>query len=279
MAVPQERVRVTEQVTAAVIPATFEGRRVSWGGVWSGFLVGIGVLLLLGALGIAVGVTTADLSPGGGAGARELGIGAGIWAFLSVLVALFLGGMVAARMGMVFDRATAVIQGVLVWVLTMLGVLVLAVSGVSMGLGVLFAAATPLARGAGAAAGDLAALASGNVDEILARLDDPTTAATVAAATGMSPEDARSALADIRRRVETARDDPARAAAEARQGLQQLAARAAERSGAAARQAQPYVSAGSWITFGVMVLSLICAALGAAWGGRRAALRAVTAVE
>jgi hypothetical protein len=233
----------------------------------------LGVLILLSAFGLAVGVTTADLGTGQGTGAKGLGIGAGVWAMLSLLVALFIGGMVAARIGIVRDRLTATLHGALVWVLAMLGILYLAMSGVSLGASALFNVAGGVARGAGAAitsgAGSLADLSSGDVNQILARLGDPTTISTVAAATGMSQEEARAMLGGIRQRVEAARNDPAQAAVAAREGVQQLAARATARAQAAAQAAQSYAATTSWATLGAMVLSLIAAVVGAGWGGRR----------
>lgn len=82
----------------------------------------------------------------------------------------------------------------------------------------------------------------------------------------LSQDDARRALTDIRARVEAARNDPARAIAEAREGLRQLAARVADRATSAARTT-------SWTALGAMVLSLLAAIGGAMWGARRAALR------
>jgi hypothetical protein len=275
MAIPQERLRITER--PAPIPASTDALRVAWGGVWSGLLIGIGVLMLLGTLGLAIGISAAGLGTGEGAGARSLGIGAGVWAGISLLIALFLGGMVAARMGLVFDRATSALQGALVWVLAMLGIVYLATSGISLGVSTLLGVAGGVARTATGAvtagAGSLADLDRGDVDQILARLGDPRTIETVAAATGMSTDEARSTLADIRQRVETARNDPARAAAAARDGVQQLTARAASRAAGAAQAAQPYASATSWFAFGEMLLSLIAAVAGALWGAQRAALR------
>jgi hypothetical protein len=266
MAVPQERLRVTElpQVTP------IDTARVGWGGVWSGFLVGLGVLMLLSTLGLAVGVTTADVGQGEGAGARTLGIGAAIWAGLSLLLALILAGMISSRAAVVVDRTVATVHGVLVWVLTMPAVLNLAGSGIGLGLSGVLGVARTAGPAVTATAGGLGDLAGGNVDQILARLDDPNTVGVVAGATGMSQEEARSAITDLRRRVDAARNDPAQAAAEARSGVQQLTARAKERATDAARQAQPYASAATWTAFGMMVVGLVAAVGGARWGARRA---------
>ena len=125
MAIPEERRRGMERRASVGIYPIVESARLSWGGVWSGLLIGVGVLLLLSALGLAIGVTTADLGTGEGAGAKGLGIGAGVWAMLSLLVALFVGGMIAARTGIVRDPFTAMLHGALVWVLALLGILYL----------------------------------------------------------------------------------------------------------------------------------------------------------
>src|SRR5262245_31729758 len=94
-----------------------EGMRVSWGGVWSGVLVALGFLLLLASLGVAVGVSAVDPQQ---SEAETVGTAAGIWAAVSLLAALFLGGVVATRTGAIFDRTTGFFEGALVWVVTVL---------------------------------------------------------------------------------------------------------------------------------------------------------------
>src|SRR5688572_450213 len=106
-----------------------EGLRVSWGGIWAGVLAATGVLLLLTALGVAVGVTAVDpRTPD----AEAMSTGAGIWAGASLLIALFLGGMVSTRVGAIFDRTTGVFQGALVWIVSVLMVAYLAASGINI---------------------------------------------------------------------------------------------------------------------------------------------------
>jgi hypothetical protein len=226
--------------------------------------------MLLSTLGLAIGISAADVGPGQGSDAKVFGIGAGVWAGLSLLIALFLGGMIASRVSIVVDRTVATTHGALVWVLTMLGVLYLASAGISLGIGGVLG----VARGAGlavsSAAGGLTDLTSGNLDQILARLNDPSTVGVVAGATGMSQDEARDALSDIRARVEAARSNPEQAAAEARNGLQQLTARAKERASSVAQQAQPYASRTAWIALAIMIISLAAAVGGAVWGAARA---------
>src|SRR5581483_7620504 len=70
--------RRTHERRRIAYPGLFgaEGMRVSWGGIFGGVLVAVGTLLLLAALGVAVGVTAVDPSQ---ADASKLGTGAAIW--------------------------------------------------------------------------------------------------------------------------------------------------------------------------------------------------------
>jgi CHASE3 domain sensor protein len=88
----------------------------------------------------------------------------------------------------------------------------------------------------------------------------------------MSADEARTALTNLRTRVEAARSDPTRAIAEAREGLRSIAARAGERATQAAASAKTYATRTSWIALGTMVLSLL-AALGGALAGARGPAR------
>jgi hypothetical protein len=113
---------------------------------------------------------------------------------------------------MIYGKAAGVVEGVLIWVLFILTLVYMASSSPT----------------------------SGDVSEITARLNDPKTAQMVATATGMQQDEARKTLTDIEQRVEEAKDDPAKAAAEARRGLQDVATKAAARVEEAAAKAQPY---------------------------------------
>jgi hypothetical protein len=269
----------TEDLEETVVVATQGvaplGPRVRWSGVMSGFFVAIAALLLLTALGLATGITVlGDPRAATGETASGLGIGAGIWAFISLLVAFFFGGMVSTQVTDRPDRPGAVIHAVLVWVLLMVSILWLMVSGISLGMSGLFSAVGTLARGATAAVG-IGAVAGGDLaqrlglddpNQVLAKLDDPRTASALATATGMSTEEARAALSDLRSRIEAVKDDPARVTAEVRNFLAQYSERAKQQGLAAAASAQRGATIGSWITFGVMVVTLAVAIAGAISG-------------
>lgn len=285
MAIVTERVDETLNERTGIIPP--QGPRVRWGGVMSGFFVAIGVLMILGALGLAVGVTAlGDPRTATGETASNLGIGAGIWAFITLLIALFLGGMVSTTVTDRPDRPGAIIHGALVWVLFSLFTVWLIASGVSLGLSGLFSAMSGFARGAttavAAGGGDLVqTLGLNDPNRVIEKLDDPTTASTLAAATGMSTEEARAALGNLRSRVEAVRDDPARVTAEVRDFLAQYSERAKQQALVAAAKAQRGATVGSWVTFGVMIVGLgvsIAGAMGGVptfrrWRGRTVEVR------
>ena len=81
--------------------APVSGFKVSWGGIWAGVLTVMGILLFLTTLGLAIGISAVDP---GQTDAGAVGTGAAIWSGLSLLIALFVGGMAATRLGMIFDK-------------------------------------------------------------------------------------------------------------------------------------------------------------------------------
>jgi hypothetical protein len=246
----------------------FEGMKISWGGVFGGVLAGVGTLMLLSSLGLAIGISAVDpRNPDAG----NLGTGAAIWTALTLLIALFIAGWASTRLSMLWERTTAIFEGVLVWVLSFILILYLAASGISLIASGAFGLLGQTAQAVGSSVGatiDESSMAGGNVDQMLARLRDPQTARVVAGATGMSQQDATSELNQIAQRVESARNDPARAADEVRNGMRDLASRAREGVQQTAAQAKPAAAKTAWITFAALVLSLLAAIWGAAVGRR-----------
>jgi hypothetical protein len=251
----------------------FDGMKISWGGVFGGVLAGVGALMLLSSLGLAIGISATDpRNPDG----EALGTGAAIWTGLSLLISLFIAGWASTRLSMLWERTTAMFEGVLVWVLSLILILYLTASGISLVASGAFGLLGKTAQTVGSSVGtmDVDALTTGNVDAILGRLRDPQTARIVATATGTSQEQAASTLRDMSQRVEAARNDPAQAAAEARQGLQTLATQAKQNLANTAQEVKPEATATAWLTFGALVLSLLAAIIGAAVG-RRGVVRRV----
>jgi hypothetical protein len=254
------------------VDLSLEGFRISWGGIWAGVLTVMGTLLFLTTLGLAIGISAVDpLNSDPGA----LGTGAAIWTGLSLLIALFVGGMAATRLGMVFDKAAGAFEGALVWVLSFLVILWLASSGVRLvasGISGLFGGVTQTISSAASGMDDLS---SGDVNQMLSRLNDPQTARTLATATGMSEQEVSSALSSVAQRVEAARDNPQQAATEVRQGTRELMDRARAQLPAVADRAQEGATRTAWITFGAMVISLLAAIAGAMLGRSRVEKRLV----
>jgi hypothetical protein len=271
----QRRLRDRSAVAPdVVVRDDVDGMRVSWGGIWGGVLVAMGILILLTALGVAVGISAVDPNAPDG---EAIGVGAAVWAAVSLLLALYVGGMASTRIGAVFDKTTGMFEGALVWVLSLLVMGYLAGSGVGM----VANGAFKLVGGATQALGSMVTgaapdLTSGNVDQMLQKLKDPQTARTLASATGMPENEVQSNLSQIADRAQAAKDNPAQAATEVRQGVQGMMERARS-EGRLSQAAEKAKSAGTktaWITFGAMILSLIAAVLGAMSGRRVAAVHA-----
>lgn len=255
------------------VEVPLEGFRLSWGGIWAGVLTVMGTLLFLTTLGIAVGVSAADP---GQTDAGALGTGAAIWSALSLLIALFVGGMAATRLGLVFDKAAGAFEGALVWVLSFLLILWLASSGVRLvagGISSLFGGVT---QTIGSVVGS-EDLSTGSVDQILSRLNDPQLARTLASATGVSEQEVRSTLSGVAQRVEASRNNPQQAAAEVREGTRQLMDRARQQLPVMAERAQEAATKTAWATFAAMLISLAAAVVGAMVGRKRAERRVMRA--
>jgi FAD/FMN-containing dehydrogenase len=101
-----------------------EPSRLSWGAIFGGAFVTLGVWVLLYALGLAIGFTAID--PQDPDTLRGAGIGTGIWSVVVPLIALFVGGMVAARTSGPLSRRAGALHGAVLWGLTtILGVLLI----------------------------------------------------------------------------------------------------------------------------------------------------------
>jgi hypothetical protein len=100
--------------------------RVRWAAVLTGLVVALMSVALLSLLGLAIGFTI--VSPGN---MGTLGLGAGIWYAISVLIALVFGGWAAARTAAVVGRANGALNGAMVWVVTILLVFALLGSGIA----------------------------------------------------------------------------------------------------------------------------------------------------
>jgi hypothetical protein len=122
--------RYPDQVTVLatdVAPTRF--RRVSWGAILAGTVIALVAMFALNMLGLTIGAAT--VNPVVEANPVEPGLAAGtvIWCAASNMIALFLGGLVASRMGVVVDQEDGVMHGLVTWgVVTLISVVMLTTS-------------------------------------------------------------------------------------------------------------------------------------------------------
>ncbi|MGE5441330.1 MAG: hypothetical protein ACM3UR_15860 [Bacteroidota bacterium] len=112
-------------------------KRISWGAVFAGVVVALVVQLMLSLLGLGIGFGSIEpmreSNPFAG-----LGTGALVWWVISMLIALFLGGMTASRLAGVPRTFDSVLHGVLafsVFTLVSFYLLTTAVGSVISGVG------------------------------------------------------------------------------------------------------------------------------------------------
>jgi hypothetical protein len=103
--------------------------RISWAAVAAGSLIALVVLLALGALGSAVGITITR-------GSVPEGRGSLVWAVIIVIVALFAGGWAMSRCEARETRGEAVLHGLVMWGAIYAGLVVLSYFGVFTGFNV-----------------------------------------------------------------------------------------------------------------------------------------------
>ncbi|MDO8682720.1 MAG: hypothetical protein Q7N50_04490 [Armatimonadota bacterium] len=90
--------------------------RIRWGPVWAGLVIALTIQLVLVAIGIAVGVQ--GLTPATGEVSGTAAMTFGIWMAISALIALFLGGLAAARFAGIAGTLNGLWNGVVLWALT-----------------------------------------------------------------------------------------------------------------------------------------------------------------
>ena len=90
--------------------------RMSWGALFAGTVAALGIWILLFALGVALGLSTVDPQEAGSL--RSSGIFTGVWSLVTPLIALFIGGMIAARSVGPLNRLGGGVHGLVVWSLT-----------------------------------------------------------------------------------------------------------------------------------------------------------------
>jgi len=113
----------------------FQEDVVRWGPILGGVFVALGILVMLGLLGAAVGIAALAT---GTATTGDIATAGGIWGGVSLIVALFVGGWLAASTSNVAGTFAGIVEGSVVWAVLVVFGLVLAALGAAVGLGVFF---------------------------------------------------------------------------------------------------------------------------------------------
>ena len=122
-------------------------RRVSWGAIFAGTLVGLVFQIMFMLLGAAIGLSTvqSDSAPN----AQGMALGSAIWLLVTSLIAIWIGACVAGRLSGGPRRADGMLHGIVTWSFSTLIMFALLAAGIGAVLG-----------GAGALLGSTAALGS-----------------------------------------------------------------------------------------------------------------------
>ncbi len=160
------------------------GSRIKWGAIFAGWVVGLATHMMLTLLGLAIGAWSIDLRQSGAM--NGIPLGTGIWTGVSMLIAAFVGGYVAARLAGAFNRMDGVYHGATVWGLNWLAFAWLTTTALSFMMGGVFStlgtAIQSISQGVGTAASKVA----GNVDINVSTDDIRKQIESILAATGKS---------------------------------------------------------------------------------------------
>ncbi len=146
------------------VPTSHTGFRLSWGAVFAGLAIATALQIVLTLFGFAFGLGNYNAG-----GEKALGIGTGLWALVSLLIALFLGGTTTGRLAGRLTRTDGFLHGALLWALSTLLTVYLLSRGIGALVGTAFGAvssvvgtaASAVATGAASAAGGAASAAAG----------------------------------------------------------------------------------------------------------------------
>lgn len=109
---------------------------VRWGPIFAGIVVAIVSQLMLSALGASIGgIAAGETAPG------TIGTSLGIWAIISLLISLFIGGYVMASACGPMNKKTAMLNATIMWATTLVISGWLLASGVAGTFGVLASSA------------------------------------------------------------------------------------------------------------------------------------------
>lgn len=119
-----------------VAPTVDHHDLVRWGPIIAGLVMALSTQLVLSGLGAAIGLTSIANSGAPRSNADGIGSAVGIWAIISLLISLFIGGWIVTRASRPMNRNTALLNGAILWATTLAISAWLLSSGVSGAFGV-----------------------------------------------------------------------------------------------------------------------------------------------
>jgi hypothetical protein len=152
---------------------TDPGKRVSWGAIFGGGFVAIGVMIILGTLGVAIGMDVIEPASGDTPDASTFGIVGGIFWIVSGLLAMFAGGMAAAKLSGRSRGLEGPLHGVVTWAIVTVATLFLVTTTIGALIGGAFGVLKTGAKAVGAGAGVVAKADLPDVSPVLDQLELP----------------------------------------------------------------------------------------------------------
>lgn len=289
-------------VTSAVIetaPARDPAvKRISWSAILAGVVVAVAIQLLLSLLGAGIGLGLVNPVAGDTPGAGSFGLGASLWWLVSNLIALFIGGYVAAWLAGIRLRFDGMLHGIVTWGVTLLLTVYLlssAVGGILSGASSMIGgAASAAGNGIKAAAPQVAAATGITPDQILDQAQGYLQSSNTDPAT-MSAQDAQKAIAaalpgltrtgapaaEARERIVTimaaqlkiSHDEAAKRFDDAQAQLSRTKDQAVQTAKVAADETAGAASKGSFLAFATLLLGAAAAAFGGAGATQRVTRR------
>ncbi len=89
---------------------------VSWGAIFLGLVIAVGIQILLGLLGISIGLNAFE--PADPNSASAWGLGTSLYVIATQIVSLLLGGFMVARLSPARTDQSAVMHGASIWALS-----------------------------------------------------------------------------------------------------------------------------------------------------------------
>lgn len=221
--------------------------RVSWGALFAGLVVSLGILCLLALLGIAVGATAVKpAEPGGFSG---IGVGAGIWSVLCYVISIGCGAYVSARLSGVQRPILGMFHGLGVWAA------IVVLTFVAVGSGI-----TGAIKGTLGVVGQVAAKSAESMKssddpftDLRSRVKDPKEkdkAVQLLVAVGVTRDEARDLVNEAARSSDQGEVTPE---------LQGKIDHAKEKAAATAQAVTRSVAKAAWWSFFTMLIALLVA--------------------